>query len=210
MHRGNAALAGASGTRRLWTSAVLLGTIWQSGCHGGKQTVAVTISPTSATIRLGQTQQFTATVTGNSNTNVTWTVNGVNGGNTSVGTVSTLGLYTAPVNGLNPSSVSVTATTVADTSKSASSTVTIDSGATVTVSPSSITINAGDQYQFTDTVTNVGNSTTSTAVDWDVSDVKGGNSTTGTISQTGLYFAPQTIGSQQTFVVKAVLQADSK
>jgi hypothetical protein len=99
---------------------------------------------------------------------------------------------------------------VADTSKTASATVTINSGATVTVSPSSITINAGDRYQFTDTVTNVvSNSTTSTAVNWNVSDVQGGNSTTGTISQTGLYFAPQTIGSQQTFVVKAVLQADS-
>jgi len=197
--------------RRLWFSAAIVGTmIWHSGCGSGKQTVAVTISPTTATVRLGQTQQFTATVTGNSNTNVTWTVNGVNGGNTSVGTVSTLGLYTAPVNALNPSSVSVTATSVADTSKTASATVTIDSGAKVTVSPSNVTINAGDQYQFTDTVTNVvGNSTTSTAVNWKVSDVQGGNSTTGTISQTGLYFAPQTIGSQQTFVVKAVLQADS-
>jgi YVTN family beta-propeller protein len=197
--------------RRLWFSAAITATmIWHSGCGGSKQTVAITISPTTATVRLAQTQQFTATVTGNSDTNVTWTVNGVNGGNTSVGTVSTLGLYTAPVNALNPSSVSVTATSVADTSKTASATVTIDSGATVTVSPSSITINAGDQFQFTDTVSNVvGNSTASTAVDWKVSDVQGGNSTTGTISQTGLYFAPQTIGSQQTFVVKAVLQSDS-
>lgn len=190
----------------LWACTLLLGILWQGGCGSGKQTVAITISPTAATVKLGQTQQFTSTVTGNSNTSVTWAVNGVNGGNTSVGTVSTLGLYTAPVNSLNPSSVSVTATSVADTSKTASATVTINSGATVTVSPSSTTINAGDQYQFTDTVTN---STTSTAVGWYVSDVKGGNATTGTISQTGLYFAPRTIGSQQTFVLKAILQADS-
>ncbi len=210
MYREDKKLAKGNRMRLLWASALLLGTIWQGGCGTSKQTVAITISPTAATVKLGQTQQFTATVTGNSNTNVTWTVNGVNGGNTSVGTVSTLGLYTAPVNALNPSSVSVTATSVADTSKTASATVTINSGATVTVSPSSVTINAGDRYQFTDTVTNVvSNSTTSTAVNWDVSDVQGGNSTTGTISQTGLYFAPQTIGSQQTFVVKAVLQADS-
>jgi len=202
--------AGGNTMRRLWFSAAIVGTmLWQSGCHS-TQTVAVTISPTSATVRLGQTQQFAATVTGNSNTNVTWEANGVVGGNTAVGTVSTLGLYTAPVNALNPSAVSVTATSVADTSKSASATVTIDSGATVTVSPSSTTINAGDQYQFTATVTNVvSNSTTSTAVNWKVSDVQGGNSTTGTITTTGHYYAPQTIGSQQTFVVKAVLQADS-
>src|ERR1700682_872534 len=206
----NLSFAEGNTMRRLWLSAAIVGTlIGQSGC-GGTQTVAVTISPTSATVRLGQAQQFTATVTGNSNTNVTWTVNGVNGGNTSVGTVSTLGLYTAPANGLNPSSVSVTATSVADTTKSASATVTIDSGATVTVLPTSITISAGDCYQFTDTVTNVvSNSTTSTAVNWDVSDVLGGSSTTGTITQTGQYCAPQTIGSQQTLVVKAILQADS-
>jgi len=179
--------------RRLWLGAAIVGTvIGLSGCHGGTQTVAVTVSPTSATVRLGQAQQFTATVTGKSNTNVTWTVNGVNGGNTSVGTVSTLGLYTAPANGLNPSSVSVTATSVADTTKSASATVTIDSGATVTVSPTSITISAGDCYQFTDTVTNVvSNSTTSTAVNWDVSDVLGGSSTTGTITQTGNTVRPK-------------------
>src|SRR5713226_9483413 len=209
MYREDKKLAKGNRMRLLWASALLLGTIWQGGCGTSKQTVAITISPTAATVRLGQTQQFTATVTGNSNTSVTWTVNGVNGGNTSVGTVSTLGLYTAPVNALNPSSVSVTATSAADTSKSASGTVTIDSGAKVTVSPSSITINAGDHYQFTDTVTNVVGNSTSTAVNWKVSDVQGGNSTTGTISQSGLYFAPQTIGSQQTFVVKAVLQADS-
>src|SRR3984893_8166951 len=97
----------AKGKRRrlLWASALLLGTMWQGGCGSSKQKEAITISSPAATVKLGQTQQFTATVTGNSNTNVSWTVNGVNGGNTSVGTVSTLGLYTAPVNALNPSSV---------------------------------------------------------------------------------------------------------
>jgi len=97
------------------------------GC-GSTSVVVVTITPTTATVRLQATQQFTAVVTGNSNTNVTWSVNSVVGGNATVGTVTTQGLYTAPANALNSSSVAVTATSVADTSISATATVTISSG----------------------------------------------------------------------------------
>jgi YVTN family beta-propeller protein len=181
------------------------------GCGGGSNTVAVTITPTTATVKLQATQQFTATVTGNSNTDVTWSVNSVTGGNATVGTVTTQGLYTAPANALNSSSVSVTATSVADTSKSASATVTISSGATVTVFPTAgVTLSPGETFQFTDTVTNViDTSSQSTAVYWYVNGVQGGNATTGTITTTGLYSAPAQIGSSTTFVVKATLQADS-
>lgn len=181
------------------------------GCGGGSSTVAVTITPTTATVKLQATQQFTATVTGNSNTDVTWSVNSVTGGNATVGTVTTQGLYTAPANALNSSSVSVTATSVADTSKSASATVTISSGATVTVFPTAgVTLSPGETFQFTDTVTNViDTSSQSTAVYWYVNGVQGGNATTGTITTTGLYSAPAQIGSSTTFVVKATLQADS-
>src|SRR5580658_6706527 len=38
--------------------------------------VAVQVNPTSATVALGSTQQFAPTVTGSSNTTVTWTVSG--------------------------------------------------------------------------------------------------------------------------------------
>src|SRR5882672_11497458 len=53
--------------------------------------VSVTISPTSASLGQATTQKFTATVKGSSNTGVTWKVNGITGGNASVGTVSTSG-----------------------------------------------------------------------------------------------------------------------
>jgi len=76
--------------------------------------VVVSISPTSAALLTGGTQQFAATVTGTSNTAVTWSTNG--------GTVSTSGLYTAPA---TAGSFTVTATSVADTTKSASATVTV-------------------------------------------------------------------------------------
>src|SRR6202008_1414174 len=54
--------------------------------------VSVTISPTSATVAVGGTQQFSATVQNTSNTAVTWQVNGVMGGNATVGIISSSGL----------------------------------------------------------------------------------------------------------------------
>jgi hypothetical protein len=87
--------------------------------------VVVTISPTSASVRTRQNQQFTATVQNASNTAVTWKVNGITGGNSSVGTISASGLYRAPSNLPNPATVTVSATSVADPTKSASATVTV-------------------------------------------------------------------------------------
>jgi len=79
--------------------------------------VVVSISPTSASLSTGGTQQFTATVTGTSNTAVTWLATG--------GTVSSGGLYTAPGTAGN---YTVTATSAANTTKSASATVAVNSG----------------------------------------------------------------------------------
>jgi DNA-binding beta-propeller fold protein YncE len=161
-------------------------------------------------VKLGQTEQFSAAVTGNSNTGVTWTVNNVTGGNATVGTVTTDGFYTAPSNAVNASSVSVAATSKADTSKSATATVTISSGAVVTVLPTTgATVAVGDCFQFSDTVTNLTSTTEPTAVNWYVNSVQGGNSTTGTITTTGYYCAPSQLGSSVTYVVKAILQADT-
>jgi hypothetical protein len=103
--------------------------------------VAVSISPTSARLQEGATLQFTATVTGTSNTAVTWSVNDVTGGNSTVGTVSTTGLFTAP--GAIPSSnpVTVKATSQADTTKSASASVTIGNP----LSAQTVTATAGQE-----------------------------------------------------------------
>ena len=56
----------------------------------------VTVSPTTANVRAGSAFQFTATVTGNSNTAVNWSVNGTAGGSAALGTISAGGNYTAP------------------------------------------------------------------------------------------------------------------
>src|SRR5215471_7392490 len=51
--------------------------------------VSISISPSGATVTSGQSTQFTATVQGSSNIGVAWFVGGVQGGNSSVGTIST-------------------------------------------------------------------------------------------------------------------------
>jgi hypothetical protein len=87
--------------------------------------VKVTISPKTASVATRQTHQFTATVQNSTNHSVTWKVNGVANGNSTIGTITTGGLYTAPAAVPSPSSVTVTAVSAADTSASASATVTI-------------------------------------------------------------------------------------
>lgn len=89
------------------------------------QAIAISISPTSASVRTGRTQQFTATVQNTTNTSVIWKVNGVSGGNSTVGTISAAGLYRAPNAVPNPSTVTVSATSVADPAKSGSASVRI-------------------------------------------------------------------------------------
>jgi hypothetical protein len=80
----------------------------------------VWISPTGATVSANKTQQFEAIVSGNANTAVTWQVNGVNGGNSTVGTISTSGLYTAPAAVPSSGPVTVTAVSEANSATSAS------------------------------------------------------------------------------------------
>jgi hypothetical protein len=79
--------------------------------------VSVSISPTSATVPSASTQQFTAKVSGSTNTAVTWTTND--------GSISASGLYTAPTVTANTTAI-ITATSQANTAESASATVTVD------------------------------------------------------------------------------------
>lgn len=85
-------------------------------------TITVSVAPSLATVRLRRTLQFSASVQGTTNQAVTWMVNGVTGGNSTVGTINSVGLYTAP-GSLSSSSVTVQAVSVADPSKSGSATV---------------------------------------------------------------------------------------
>lgn len=136
--------------------------------------VTVSLSPSTATVKQGATQQFTATVSGTTNKGVTWTLVPATG----AGTVSTSGLYKAPIVAGN---FKVRATSKANTSVYAEATVTVPE-VTVSVSPSTVTLAQGTKQTFVATVTGAA----STGVTWTASG--------GTITSGGVYTAPSTAG----------------
>jgi hypothetical protein len=91
------------------------------GCGGGKvdpvnaAPVAVAISENSVSLGAGETHQFVATVTGHSNTAVTWSISGCTGA--ACGTITPTGFYTAPSLIPTKATVTVTATSQADPTK---------------------------------------------------------------------------------------------
>src|SRR5579872_2043014 len=87
--------------------------------------IAVSVTPSSASVRAGATQTFTATVSGSSNTSVSWQVNAVAGGSASVGTINSSGVYTAPASVPSNNIVTVTAVSAASASTTGSSSVTL-------------------------------------------------------------------------------------
>ncbi len=93
--------------------------------NNNNNTPMVTVSPATANVAEGSTLQFTDTVINTSNTAVTWAVNGIAGGNGTIGTISSTGLYTAPAIIPSPASVTVTATLQANNGVSANAVVTI-------------------------------------------------------------------------------------
>jgi len=102
--------------------------------------VTVSVTPSSASVRVGRTQGFAATVTGAAAT-VTWSVNGINGGNTTVGTIDANGTYTAPSAVPNPAVVPIRATSTAAPSSSGTATLTVVPHAAISsVSPSSFPV----------------------------------------------------------------------
>jgi sugar lactone lactonase YvrE/pimeloyl-ACP methyl ester carboxylesterase len=125
----------------------------------GPTITAVMVSCATPTVPVSQTNQCSATVqgTGNFDPSIKWAVNGIAGGNGTIGTVDTNGLYAAPDSVPTPFVVNVTATAIADTTKSDSLSVTIAgtvasssqvisaaSGGTITLADgSSVTIPAG-------------------------------------------------------------------
>jgi len=189
------------------------------GCGGsGGSTpppqIFVTVSPSTAAVNVAHAQQFTATVTGTTNTSVTWTV----AGGPSNGTIATTGLYTAPASVPNPATVTVTATSQANPAKSATATVTVQPGVvsvpSVTVSPNPASVAAFATQQFSASVSSLSN----TAVTWQVNGTPGGSKQFGFISSTGLYVAPGAVPTKSngqgdsittTVTVTAVSQANS-
>jgi hypothetical protein len=160
---------------------------------------SVTVSPTTASSTTGGTLSFTATVQGSTtNKSVTWSA--------LLGTITASGAYTAPA---KAGTDTVMATSVADTTKSGSATVTVTAPSTpppsnppspptvtgVTISPTSPSTTTGGTLQFT---ASVQGTTTNTAVTW--------KAASGSITASGLYTAPSKAGTD---TVTATSDADT-
>jgi len=106
--------------------------------------VTVTVSPASPSIRAGGTKPFTAQVSGTTNHAVTWSVNGIPGGNTVFGQIGSSGGYTAPSTVPSENILTITAVSGADQTASGSTTVTLLNPvpAIQSASPGEVNINA--------------------------------------------------------------------
>ncbi len=166
--------------------------------------VTVSISPVSAQVVVNGQQQFTATVTGSTNALVSWSVAGSGCGGGACGTITSAGLYTAPSAVPNPPQVSVTATSVADPTKSATAGVTVRAPIAVSVTPAVAQVLVGAHQQFTGTVTG----TSGTSVSWSVSGAGCSGATCGTVSSGGLYTAPSVTPTPPQVSVTATSVAD--
>jgi large repetitive protein len=179
------------GRKALVRGLVILGIVslgFLAGCGGGT-VVSVAILPPSSVVEQGGTKNFTATITGSSNTAVNWSVQeGATGGS-----ITSAGLYTAPS---TAGSFHVVATSQADTTKSATSIVTVPVIG-ISVQPSTASMTSGESITFTSPVTGSVNTT----VVWSVQEPSGGQ-----VSSMGTYTAPAAFG---VFHVVATSQADT-
>ncbi|BDU74272.1 beta strand repeat-containing protein [Mesoterricola silvestris] len=182
------------------------------GCAGGgpKAQIAapiqVSVSPAQTRVVAGGTASLQATLTGTSNQGLTWSVDGVAGGDATTGTLSGSGTtvtYTAPS---TARSHTVTATSVADPTRSGSSTVSVTEvpvPVEVALSPGGpVSVPALGTQTFTATVTGSSNG----AVAWTIDGLSTGTSATGTLAVSGasaVYTAPAASGSHTLAAISA-------
>jgi hypothetical protein len=171
--------------------------------------IAVAVSPNSPTVSAGATQQFTATVTGNSNIAVTWSLSGAGCTGTACGTISGGGLYAAPSSVPSPATLQVIATSMADPTKTASASVSLVAATAVllSINPTSASVPTASVDSFTATVSGTSN----TAVEWSLSGAGCSGSSCGSLSTSptsAVYAAPPVAPSPASVTVMATSMAD--
>ena len=127
---------------RLMQKLAIVGTaslVFLAGCGGATvnnnppptpiPSPQLTVSPSSATVHVGASQQFTATVTpSGANHGVTWSVSGTGCMGASCGTIDTAGKYTAPATVPTSNTVTITARSAVDATNAGTATVTMYTG----------------------------------------------------------------------------------
>ena len=187
--------------------------------------IAVSLSPLTATVSANHRLTLFVQVTGTSNSEqssaVTWSVNSVAGGNTSLGQICAVNSnpcstvaggssarqvdYLAPGSLPIPNPLTVRAVSVPDATKNATSQITIINHDLVSVLPGNVSLAPGAEQLFTANVLG----TTNQSVVWQL---KGGGcgsaGACGAISSGGAYTAPGTPPSPNTFQVLAISADD--
>lgn len=80
----------------VWLGLAMALSVALAGCSSNNTTaVTLSISPTTSTVLLGTSIQFVPAEAGSEN-GIQWSVDGINNGNATVGTIDSTGLYTAP------------------------------------------------------------------------------------------------------------------
>jgi hypothetical protein len=111
---------------------------------------SVTVSPSSAAIALWQSQQLTATAPGGGS--VSWSIDGIAGGNGSVGTITSSGLYTP---GTTPGVHTAVATSLANSSESGSAVIAVTDLQGVYTYHNDLARDGANTHEFALTVANV-------------------------------------------------------
>jgi hypothetical protein len=180
--------------------------------------ISVSVSPAATPVALGASQSFTATVHSAANPNraVIWMVSGSGCTGAACGTVDSSGNYTAPQIAMAPPSVTLSAVSVADPSKSGTGTIAINSSFSLAVTGPT-TLTAGNTATYAATLTPAANSNPDRGITWSVAGTgcTGAGCATGcagaacgTISSAGVYVAPSIPPSPATVQIIATPQAD--
>ena len=205
-------------------AAVTISAVLQSDTTiSGSATLTITASPPPivsvsapvSTVAVNGIVIFTAVVQNpNSNASVIWDVQGIGGGNSTVGTIapsppgSLTASYHAPAKVPSPPAVTITALLQSDLTVSGNASLTITAAVpppiTVTILPPTVSLPIGGTQQFTAQVQN-----SSSGVNWQVNGIANGNSSVGTINSSGFFTAPASVPSPATVTISAVLQTDA-
>jgi hypothetical protein len=164
--------------------------------------IGVSLSPLTATLAANHRVTLTAQVNGTANTGLNWSVDGIAGGNESVGRIcvvrsnpcqtltsntSLQADYVAPGSIPSPNPASVAAASSADSTKSASAQITVINHVVVSVLPGSVTLAPLAVQGFTASVLGTSNQT----VVWQVQGTACSNARVcGSIGASGTYTAP--------------------
>jgi hypothetical protein len=231
---------------RLFLSLNAVVVLTLAGCGGSSNTnvVSVQVSPATATIIVSQSITLSSGVSGATNLNVTWactftttTVDSTgkqtvaaaqpctaDTGNIPANSTDPTVTYTAPNKVPDPTKfpllqIIITATSVQDTKKSGTATLTLDSGIRVTLTPTTATVPTLEQQQFSASLTNDDDPTvkgvawlvtqsTPTSTNPSFPNQPSCSPACGSIDATGKYVAPSAVPTTATLTVVASSKAD--